>query len=137
MEEKNLITLPKYVADYLQYMKDKNYTLIGALQRTNANLKDKILMTEFLNIADNQEKFARAWLDGYKAEEKKFIIKFKGFSNIYCYLNYAKDEKIFSMSSRDESVYFKTRFTRKFLEEKGFGWVFSSEGVQIIEVEND
>lgn len=137
MEEKNLITLPKDVADYLQYMKDKNYTLIGALQRTNANLKDKILMTEFLNIADNQEKFARAWLDGYKAEEKKFIIKFKGFSNIYCYLNYAKDEKIFSMSSRDESVYFKTQFTRKFLEEKGFGWVFSSEGVQIIEVEND
>lgn len=137
MEEKNLVTLPKYVADYLQYMKDKNYTLIGALQRTNASLKDKILMTEFLNIADNQEKFARAWLDGYKAEEKKFIIKFKGFSNIYCYLNYAKDEKIFSMSSRDESVYFKTQFTRKFLEERGFGWVFSSEGVQIIEVEND
>ena len=137
MEEKNLVTLPKDVADYLQYMKDKNYTLIGALQRTNANLKDKILITEFLNIADNQEKFARAWLDGYKAEEKKFIIKFKGFSNIYCYLNYAKDEKIFSMSSSDESVYFKTQFTRKFLEEKGFGWVFSSEGVQIIEVEND
>lgn len=137
MEEKNLVTLPKDVADYLQYMKDKNYTLIGALQRTNANLKDKILMTEFLNIADNQEKFARAWLDGYKVEEKKFIIKFKGFSNIYCYLNYAKDEKIFYISSRDESVYFKTRFTRKFLEKKGFGWVFSSEGVQIIEVEND
>lgn len=71
MEEKNLITLPKDVADYLQYMKDRNYTLIGALQRTNANLRDKILMTEFLNIADNQEKFARAWLDGYKVEEKK------------------------------------------------------------------
>lgn len=137
MEEKNLVTLPKDVADYLQYMKDKNYTLMGALQRTDANLKDKILMTKFLNIADNQEKFARAWLDGYKVEEKKFIIKFKGFSNIYCYLNYAKDEKIFSMSSRDESVYFKTQFTRKFLEEKGFGWVFRSEGVQIIEVEND
>lgn len=30
MEEKNLITLPKDVADYLQYMKDKNYTLMGA-----------------------------------------------------------------------------------------------------------
>lgn len=137
MEEKNLITLPRYVADYLQSMKDGNHTLIDALQTIYATLKDKIRMTEFLNIADNQEKFARAWLDGYKAEEKKFIIKFKGFSNIYCYLNYDKDEKIFSMSSRDESVYFKTQFTRKFLEEKGFGWVFSSEGVQIIEVEND
>lgn len=77
MEEKNLITLPKVVADYLQYMKDKNYTLIDALQRTNANLKDKILMTEFLSIADNQEKFARAWLDGYKAEEKNLLLSLK------------------------------------------------------------
>lgn len=137
MEEKILVTLPKDVADYIQYMKDKNYTLIGALQRTNANLKDKILMTEFLNIADNQEKFARAWLDGYKVEEKNFIVKFKGFSNIYCYLNYARDEKIFSLSSVDESAYFKTKFTKKFLEENGFGWVFNCEGVHIIEVEND
>ena len=77
MEEKNLVTLPKDVADYLQYMKDENYTLIGALQRTNANLKDKIRMTEFLNIADNQEKFARAWLDGYKVEEKNFLLSLK------------------------------------------------------------
>lgn len=114
MEEKILVTLPKDVADYIQYMKDKNYTLIGALQRTNANLKDKILMTEFLNIADNQEKFARTWLDGYKVEEK-----------------------IFSLSSVDESVYFKTKFTKKFLEENGFCWVFNCEGVHIIEVEND
>lgn len=137
MEEKNLITLPKDVADYLQYMKDKNYTLIGALQRTNANLKDKILMTEFLNIADNQEKFARAWLDGYKVEEKKFLIKFKNLGDVYSYLNYEIEAKIFKLSSKDNSVYFQTIFTKTFLEENGFGWVFGSEGVHIIEVEND
>lgn len=137
MEEKNLVTLPKDVADYLQYMKDKNYTLIGALQRTNANLKDKILMTEFLDIADNQEKFARAWLDGYKVEEKKFLIKFKNLGDVYSYLNYEIEEKIFKLSSVDETTYFKTHFTKTFLEENGFDWVFSSEGVQIIEVEND
>lgn len=137
MEEKILVTLPKDVADYIQYMKDKNYTLIGALQRTNANLKDKIRMTEFLNIADNQEKFARAWLDGYKVEEKKFLIKYKNLGDVYSYLNYEREAKIFKLSSKDESKYFQTIFTKKFLEENGFGWVFSSEGVQIIEVEND
>lgn len=137
MEEKNLVTLPKDVADYLQYMKDKNYTLIGALQRTNANLKDKILMTEFLDIADNQEKFARAWLDGYKVEEKKFLIKFKNLGDVYGYLNYEREAKIFKLSSKDNSVYFQTIFTKKFLEENGFGWVFNCEGVNIIEVEND
>lgn len=118
-------------------MKDKNYTLIGALQRTNANLKDKIRMTEFLNIAGNQEKFARAWLDGYKVEEKKFFVKFKNLGNVYGYLNYEREAKIFKLSSKDNSVYFQTIFTKEFLEENGFGWVFYSEGVQIIEVEND
>ena len=134
MEEKNLITLPKDVADYLQYMKDENYTLIGALQRTNADLKYKILMTEFLNISDNQEKFARAWLDGYKVEEKKFLIKFKNLGDVYGYLNYDREEKIFKLSSKDSSVCFQTIFTEKFLKENGFGWVFGSEGVHIIEV---
>lgn len=136
MEEKNLVPLPKDVADYLQYMKDKNYTLIGALQRTNANLKDKIRMTEFLNIADNQEKFARAWLDGYKVEEKKFLIKYKNLGDVYSYLNYEREAKIFKLASKDESKYFQTIFTKKFLEENGFGWVFNCEGVNIIEVEN-
>lgn len=137
MEEKNLVTLPDEVADYLESMRDRNYTLIGALQRTNADLKDKIRMTEFLNIADNQEKFALAWINGYKREEKKFVVKFKNLGDVYSYLNYEREAKIFKLSSKDNSVYFQTIFTKKFLEENGFGWVFNSEGVQIIEVDDD
>ena len=137
MEEKNLITLPKDVADYLQYMKDKNYTLIGALQRTNANLKDKILMTKFLNIADNQEKFARAWLDGYKVEEKKFLVEFKGFSEDNKYLNMYLDTEYLFISSRVEIDNVKTKFTKEELKKLGFGWVFDCEGVELIEVYND
>lgn len=137
MEEKNLITLPKDVADYLQYMKDKNYTLIGALQRTNANLKDKILMTKFLNIADNQEKFARAWLYGYKVEEKKFLVEFKGFSEDNKYLNMYLDTEYLFMSSRVEIDNVKTKFTKEELKKLGFGWVFNCEGVELIEVDND
>lgn len=137
MEEKNLVTLPKDVADYLQYMKDKNYTLIGALQRTNANLKDKIRMTEFLNIAENQEKFARAWLDGYKVKEKIFLVKFKNFDGDNSYLDYSCKEKIFNLRNKIETKVNKTHFTKEFLEKNGFGWVFNSEGVELIEVEND
>lgn len=137
MEEKILVTLPKDVADYLQYMKDKNYTLIGALQRTNAKLKDKILMTEFLNIAENQEKFARAWLDGYKVEEKIFLVKFKNFDGDNSYLDYSCKEKIFNLRNKIETKVNKTHFTKEFLEKNGFGWVFNSEGVELIEVEND
>ena len=135
MEEKNLVVLPDKVADYLESMKEKNYTLIGAFKRTNATKEEKELMTDFFITTNNQEKFALAWVNGYKRKEKKFVVKFKGFSDVYCYLNYDNEEKIFSLSSIDESVYFKTHFTKKFLEENGFGWVFNSEGVELVEVD--
>lgn len=135
MEEKNLVVLPDKVADYLESMKEKNYTLIGAFKRTNATEEEKKLMTDFFIITNNQEKFALAWINGYKRKEKKFIVKFKGFSDFYCYLNYDNEEKIFSLSDIDEYVYVKTHFTKKFLEENGFSWVFNSEGVELIEVD--
>lgn len=135
MEEKNLVVLPDKVADYLESMKEKNYTLIGAFKRTNATEEEKELMTDFFVTTNNQEKFALAWVNGYKRKEKFYLVKFKGFSDVYCYLNYDKKEKIFSLSSIDESVYFKTHFTKTFLKENGFGWVFNSEGVELIEVD--
>lgn len=135
MEEKNLVVLPDKVADYLESMKEKNYTLIGAFKRTNATEEEKELMTDFFVTTNNQEKFALAWVNGYKRKEKKFVVKFKGFSDVYCYLNYDNEEKIFSLSSIDGSVYFKTHFTKTFLKENGFGWVFNSEGVELIEVD--
>lgn len=95
----------------------------------------KEYMGSYLNTSSNQEKFAIAWVYGYKVEEKLYHVKFKNLGNVYCYLNYEKEAKIFKLSSKNESKYFQTIFTKKFLEENGFGWVFDSEGVQIIEVD--
>lgn len=135
MEEKNLVTLPDEVADYLESMRDRNYTLIGAFKRTNATEEEKKLMTNFFITTNNQEKFALAWVNGYKRKEKKFVVKFKNFGNVYSYLNYEKETKIFKLSSEDESEYFQTKFTKEFLKENSFGWVFNSEGVELIEVD--
>lgn len=138
MEEKNLVELPSKVASYIDYMKSKSYSLIGAIYVVDGNSEEEEkFIRNYLTKNDNQEKFALAWLNGYKVKEKEFIVKFKGFSNIYCYLNYANEEKIFSLSSIDESIHFKTHFTKTFLEENGFGWVLTCEGVELIEVEND
>lgn len=46
-------------------------------------------------------------------------------------------EENFLFGSNTETSIYKTKFTKEFLEENGFGWVFDSEGVHIIEVEND
>ena len=137
MDEKNLVTLPAEAVAYLEYMKRENYTLLGALKLAGHNSEMNKFMGDYFNISSNQEKFARAWLDGYKVKEKKFIVKFKNLGDVYGYLNYEREAKIFKLSSKDNSIYFQTIFTKKFLEENGFGWVFNSEGVHIIEVEND
>ena len=135
MEEKNLVVLPEEVVEYLDFMKEKNYTLKGVLNVVIGEVRIKNFMVNYLGNEKNQEKVALAWLNGYKTEEKNFIVKFKNLGDVYSYLNYEKEAKIFKLSSKDNSVYFQTIFTKKFLEENGFGWVFDSEGVQIIEVD--
>lgn len=51
----------------------------------------------------------------------------------YEYLNHNfEDGKMFWCG---EWYRFKTKFTRKELEEAGFGWVFDCEGIEVEEVE--
>lgn len=137
MEEKNLVALPNKVADYLESMKKIGITLRGALNVVNSSDGTKKFMEDYLAYGENQEKFSLAWVNGHKREEKFYLVKFKNLGDVYGYLNYEREAKIFRLSSKDNSVYFQTIFTKKFLEENGFGWVFNSEGVNIIEVEND
>ena len=133
MEEKNLVTLPAEVVAYLEYMKRKNYTLIGALDLAGHNSEMNKYMDVYLNISANQEKFALAWVNGYKVEEKKFLVKVRNCSNAN-FLNYNTNEKIFTFNTEEESIYHKTHFTREFLEKNYFGWVFNCEGMLVIEV---
>jgi len=137
MDEKILVTLPEHIADYLEYTKSFKYSIMGALNMTTSKYISDGVVRGWIDDRNNQEKFVRAWLDGYKVEEKKFLVKFKNLGNIYGYLNYDREEKIFKLSSKDESKYFQTKFTKKFLEENYFGWLFNCDGVHIIEVEND
>lgn len=137
MPGKILVALPEHIANYLEYMKSFKYSIMGALNMTTSKYVSDGVVRGWLDDSNNQEKFVRAWLDGYKVEEKKFLVKFKNLGNIYGYLNYDREEKIFKLSSKDESKYFQTKFTKKFLEENYFGWLFNCDGVEIIEVEND
>lgn len=137
MEEKNLVTLPNKVADYLESMKKIGITLRGALNVVNSSDETKKFMEDYLAYGENQEKFSLAWVNGHKREEKFYLVKFKNLGDVYGYLNYDIEAKNFRLSSKDESKYFQTIFTKKFLEENGFDWVFDSEGTQIIEVDND
>ena len=137
MEEKNLIALPDKVADYLESTKKIGLTLRGALNVVNGNGETKDFMDDYLAYGANQEKFALAWVNGHKREEKYYLVKFSNFGSFYCYLNYDKEEKTFSLKDKGNTRDFKTKFTKEFLEKNYFDWVFNCEGVELIEVDND
>lgn len=132
--------VPKYVADWIKKCKTfKSFavSLSFALQPSvwEANsLSGECI--EWLMDAENQETYARAWLDGYEIEkEARYTVRFKNIDDIYCYLNYNKEEKVFYINSKVESLSVKTKFTKEFLKKNSFGWVFDCEGVEVKEVE--
>lgn len=77
----------------------------------------------------NRDAFARAWLDGYEVnKEKRYLVKLKAVDQ---YLVSVKDEKFLGFLQSK----LRSKFTRKELEDLGFGWVFDCEGVEVEEVE--
>lgn len=77
MEEKNLVALPDKVADYLEFTKNTGLTLRGALNVVNSSGETKKFIEDYLAYGENQEKFSLAWVNGYKKEEKNFLLNLK------------------------------------------------------------
>ncbi|MBF1743362.1 MAG: DUF1642 domain-containing protein [Streptococcus sp.] len=91
---------------------------------------------KWMQWAENQETFALAWIFGYEVEkEKRYLVKMKGILKGTEVLNYKTNEEKWVISSRIESTFYRTKHTRKELEEAGFGWVFDCQGIEIKEVE--
>ena len=92
-------------------------------------------LSEGFRDLENRKRLIRAILFGYVVEkEKRYRISmlkarnYKNHAQILC----EEDGKMFWCG---EWYRFKTKFTRKELEEAGFGWVFDCEGIEIEEVE--
>lgn len=142
LDEPEKVTIPQFVADWIEYCKFTHVDLQHALIVGNvyfynyANQKDFSKLKEFLETENNQEIFARAWLDGYEVEkEKRYLVRVKGISGYGRYLNKALLSKEYFFASENEVSGYRTKHTRKELEEAGFGWVFDCEGIEIEEVE--
>ena len=114
------VKVPQFIAEFITGQKKLGHTLSYSI---DASMSD--IVAEW--YWDNSELFARAWLDGYEVEEeKRYLVKIKATKHYF-----VKDGngKIFF------SLAFKGCFTKKELEEAGFGWVFDCPGIEIEEVE--
>lgn len=133
LDEPEPVKVPQFVADWIEVCKEhlttSLYTAMNPnFMKENNQSFDLIL---WIKKTSNQDLFARAWLDGYEVEkEKRYFVKITAAEQ---YLVRVEDENFLGfLQSR-----LRSKFTRKELEEAGFGWVFDCPGIEIEEVEYD
>lgn len=134
-QELNKVRVQQCVADWIEYCKDRKITLAHALYHSE-EAKNKSVYRWLFEESGSQEKFARAWLDGYEVEkEKRYVVKVKGICGNHETLNNEKHSKKWLFSDREENSLYKTKHTRKELEDAGFSEVFNSPLFEVEEVE--
>ena len=136
LDEPQKVTIPQYVADWIEECKGKDETLYYALDRTPPQEVDSWFCEDEVR---QQNTFARAWLDGYTVEEKRYTVKIKAILGQYLERYYLNNEELtpqFKRTQLKEGDVLPT-FTRKELEDAGFGWVFDCPGIEIEEVKDD
>lgn len=134
--------VPQFVADWIKYCKFTNVNLQNALLVGDvyfynyANQKDFSKLKEFLGTENNQETFARTWLDGYTVEkEKRYMVKLKGVNGRSRHLKHNTSSDVWYMGNYGVAEDVEVYHTRKELEAAGFGWVFDCEGIEVEEAE--
>lgn len=143
LDEPQKVTVPQFVADWITKAKTeglKRKNSLGSYEELfPSDSAYSAMFSIFIKgfaigevrnwVAENTDTFALAWINGYEVEkEKRYTVKMR-----------ATKQPLFS-NNMYEKIFFSlgdlaTRFTRKELEESGFGWVFDCPGVEIEEVE--
>ena len=131
LDEPKPVQVPQFVAEIIEYYKGQNATLYDALREKNFN---KQYNEWLMNEQDAYNKVARAWILGYEVEkEKRYLVKVKGVSGYGRYLNKALSSNEYFFASNNEIRSYRTKFTRKELEQANFGWVFDCPGIEVEE----
>ena len=136
LDEPEKVVVPQFVADWYEKHKDDlEYDIWEYILRWGKQQKSEFY--EWMNHANNKpfQTLANMHQFGYEVEkEKRYRISmpkarnYKNHAQILC----EEDGKMFWCG---EWYRFKTKFTRKQLEQANFGWVFDCEGIEIEEVE--
>lgn len=140
LDEPQKPVVPQFVADWYEIHKDSFEPDLFACIRDILNDGCVANISEFehwiLGRKDSITTLVNMHQFGYTVEkEKRYVINFKNIQEHHSFLNFsAKTEKwLFSIPEGD--TLYRTHHTRKELEDAGFGWIFSCEGIEVKEVE--
>lgn len=131
LDEPQKVQVPQFVAEFITEQKKLGHTLSYSI---DACMSD--IVAEW--YWENSELFVRVWLDGYEVEkEPKYTVKIKTYLGQYLGRYYINNEELtprFTTSQLTGKSELPT-FTRKELEEAGFGEVFNSPLFEVEAVE--
>jgi len=122
LDEPEKVKVPQFVAEHIEWTKEEDFHLLGAMSRGNFNKT----LEDWFYTDDNMETFARAWLDGYEVEkEPKYTVKFKATNQYLC-----DDDGI----GLHISPSFRSNFRKSDLEKLSLTEVFDSPLFEVEEV---
>lgn len=120
LDEPQKTVVPQFVADWIEECGTKEKSLLTAILYTPEKVNS------WVGDSDNQELFARAWLDGYEVEkEPKYTVKFKATNQYLC-----DDDGI----GLHISPSFRSNFRKSDLEKLSLTEVFDSPLFEVEEV---
>lgn len=128
IDEPQKVEIPQLVADWLEIARRQHLSLGQAMEHWEMSEK----IEKWFQYANNQETFARAWLDGYEVEqEKHYHVEFKltGQELIYD----EENEAFYFYHIQMREVY--NAFTKQKLIDAGFEGVFDNPMFEVEEVE--
>lgn len=133
LDEPGKVTIPQFVAEYIEKSRLKGWDLLASMCFV-LNEKNK-KTTKWLYLGENKNIFALAWIYGYEIEkEPKYTVTVKAINCATKYLVFGEiSASWFFAENRYGNV--STKFTRKELEDAGFGEVFNSPLFEVEEVE--
>ncbi len=129
--------VPQFVADWYE---DNNGDLNGALFIMVRLWDEKSRSSDFYRWFRKGKEAFQTLVNmhqfGYEVEkEPRYTVRVKGVDGYGRYLNRNLDNQYWFLASDNETGSYRTKHTRKELEDADFGWVFNCEGVEVKEVE--
>ncbi|HGP8078702.1 DUF1642 domain-containing protein [Streptococcus pneumoniae] len=126
LDEPKPVKVPEFVAEWIEEARKacKDVAELFEFDFTNDEVRKWFMQERPFDLV------ARAWLDGYEVEEeKRYIVSLNNGQP----LTKTQSGKVLYFNQNIITGNYK--FTRKELEDAGFGWVFDCEGVEVEEVE--
>jgi hypothetical protein len=126
LDEPQKVTIPQFVADYIELQKKFNFHVYGAM-RVIEDHYDKRVPEWFYE--KNTETFCLAWILGYEVEKaKRYLVTLKNGQPL------VKSQSGSTLYFSQDITAGNYKVTRKELEEADFGWVFDCPGIEVEEV---